>query len=73
MDKTDADSSFYHNIFENSQSRLQKARVSKGSKKKSFATKEFFGILVLVLRFEDRAALYPPRRNEDFKNDFSVF
>ena len=41
MDETDVDSSFYHNIFDISQSQHRIVRVSRGSNKKSFAIKLF--------------------------------
>ena len=41
LDKTDVDSSFFHNILDNSQSHNRIVRVSKGSNKKSFAFKVF--------------------------------
>ena len=41
LDKTDVDSYFYHNILNISQSHHRIVRVSKGSKKKSFAFKVF--------------------------------
>ena len=41
MDETDVDSYFYHNIFDKSQFRQRKVRVSRGSNKKSFAIKFF--------------------------------
>ena len=41
LDETDVDSSFYHNIFDISQSQHRIVRVSRGSIKKSFAIKLF--------------------------------
>ena len=41
FDETDADSYFYHNILDISQSHQRIVRVSKGSNKKSFAFKVF--------------------------------
>ena len=41
LDETDADSFFYHNIFDISQSQHQIVRVSRGSNNKSFARKFF--------------------------------
>ena len=41
LDETDADSYFYHNIFDISQSQHRVVRVSRGSNKKSFAIKFF--------------------------------
>ena len=41
LDKTNVDSSFYHNILDISQSHHRIVRVSKGSNKKSFAFKVF--------------------------------
>ena len=41
LDETDVNRFFYHNIFDISQSQHQVLRVSRGSKKKSFATKLF--------------------------------
>ena len=41
LDETDVDSYFYHNIFDNSQSRHRIVRVSRGFNKKSFAIKLF--------------------------------
>ena len=41
LDETDVDSYFYHNILDFSQSHHRIVRVSKGSKKKSFALKVF--------------------------------
>ena len=41
LDETDVDSSFYHNIFDISQSQHRLVRVSRGSNKNSFAIKLF--------------------------------
>ena len=41
LDKTDVDGSFYHNIFDISQSQHRIVRVSRGTNKKSFAIKLF--------------------------------
>ena len=41
LDETDADSYFYHNIFDISQSQHRIVRVSRGSNKKTFAIKLF--------------------------------
>ena len=41
LDETDVDSYFYHNVLDNSQSHHRRVRVSKGSKKMSFAFKVF--------------------------------
>ena len=41
LDETDVDRFFYHNIFDISQSQHRIVRVSRGSKKKSFAIKLF--------------------------------
>ena len=52
LDETDVDSYFYHNIMDISQSHHRIVRVSKGSKKKTFAFKVFqFCDLNLQQRF----------------------
>ena len=58
LDETDVDSYLYH-IFDISQSQHRIARVSKGSNKKIFCNQ-----VVSILRFEDAAALYPPRKSQ---------
>ena len=75
LDVSDVDSHFEH-IFDVSQSQHRRARVGKGSNKKSFTFKLFqfcdlktqqryFYIQVVpILRFKDTAALYPPKGRE---------
>ena len=59
------DSSFYNNICDNLQSQLRIARVGGGYNKKSRDQ------VVLILWFEDSAALYPPRKNGNFQETSS--
>ena len=68
LDETDVDSYFYHYNFDNSQSHHRIACDSKGSNKKVFCY-EF----VPILRFEDKTALYPPRRFEHFQKRTRLF
>ena len=67
-DETDADSCFYHNIFDFSQSQHRIVWVSRGSNKKIICNQ-----VVPVLRFKDTATLYPPRRSDYLQKRTHLF
>ena len=68
LDDNDVDSYFYHNIFDISQSQHRIVPVSRSSNKKIVCNQ-----FVPVLRFKDRAMIYPPRRSKYLQKRTHLF